>query len=125
MRCKCSRLGDIMSIYGYARVSTRDQTRDLLNVLEAVSKRGAGFKSLHDAWADATTPHGWLLTVLRGLAEIERELSRARTGEGRKRAKARASSLGGRAKLTPHQRREALERLAAGETQADIATARP
>jgi DNA invertase Pin-like site-specific DNA recombinase len=46
-------------------------------------------------WADTATPHGRLkLTVLGGLAEFERELIRARTGEGRKRASlaARASS---------------------------------
>ena len=61
-------------------------TRDLLNVLAAVAERGAGFKSIADAWADTTTPHGRLmLTVLGGLAEFERELIRARTSEGRKR----------------------------------------
>jgi DNA invertase Pin-like site-specific DNA recombinase len=60
-------------------------TRDLLNVLDEISKRGAGFRSLKDTWADTTTPHGRLmLTVLGGLAEFERELIRARTGEGRK-----------------------------------------
>src|SRR5262245_6148549 len=49
-------------------------TRDLLNILDAVGKAGAGFKSLKDAWADTTTPHGRLmLTVLGGLAEFERE----------------------------------------------------
>ena len=64
-------------------------TRDLLNVLAAVGERGAGFKSLKDAWADTTTAHGRLmLTVLGGLAEFERELIMARTGEGRLRAKA-------------------------------------
>jgi len=46
-------------------------------------------RSLKDTWADTTTPHGRLmLTLLGGLAEFERELIRARTGEGRKRAKA-------------------------------------
>jgi DNA invertase Pin-like site-specific DNA recombinase len=40
--------------------------------------------SLKDAWADTTSAHGRLmLTVLGGLAEFERELIRARTGEGR------------------------------------------
>src|SRR6476620_12134437 len=70
-------------------------TRDLLNVLHAVAERGAGFKSLKDAWCDTTTPHGRLmLTVLGGLAEFERELIRARTGEGRKRAKDRGVRFG-------------------------------
>src|SRR5262249_7138175 len=50
-------------------------TRDLLNILDAVSRSGAAFKSLGDAWADTTTAHGRLmLTVLGGLAEFEREL---------------------------------------------------
>jgi hypothetical protein len=62
-------------------------TRDLLNVLESVKQAGAGFRSLKDTWADTTTPHGQLmLTILGGLAEFERTLIRARTGEGRERA---------------------------------------
>jgi DNA invertase Pin-like site-specific DNA recombinase len=96
-------------------------TRDLLNVLHAVAERVAGFKSLKDAWCDTTTPHGRLmLTVLGGPAEFERELIRARTGEGRKRAKARGVRFGRPRKMTPHQRQEAMQRLAAGETQADL-----
>jgi DNA invertase Pin-like site-specific DNA recombinase len=97
-------------------------TRDLLNVIAALAERGVGFKSLKDAWADTTTPHGRLmLTVLGGLAEFERELIRARTGEGRKRAKERGVKFGRPRKMTPHQRQEALQRLAAGETMTDVA----
>jgi DNA invertase Pin-like site-specific DNA recombinase len=97
-------------------------TRDLLNILDQIAQAGAGFRSLRDAWADTTTAHGRLmLTVLGGLAEFERELIRARTGEGRKRAKERGVKFGRPRKLTFHQRQEALQRLAAGETQADIA----
>jgi DNA invertase Pin-like site-specific DNA recombinase len=52
-------------------------------VLATVSKRGAGFRSLSDQWADTTMPHGRLmLTVLGSLAEFERTLILARTGEG-------------------------------------------
>src|SRR5262245_65899019 len=36
-------------------------TRDLLNIMDAIGKAGAGFKSLGDAWADTTTPHGRLM----------------------------------------------------------------
>jgi DNA invertase Pin-like site-specific DNA recombinase len=97
-------------------------TRDLLNILDAIAKAGATFKSLADTWADTTTPHGRLmLTVLGGLAEFERELIRARTGEGRARAKARGVHMGRPPKLTPHQRREALARREGGETLSDIA----
>jgi DNA invertase Pin-like site-specific DNA recombinase len=112
--------GDVLVVTRLDRLAR--STRDLLNVLAGVSERGAGFKSLRDAWADTTTPHGRLmLTILGGLAEFERELIRSRTGEGRKRAQQRGVRFGRPHKMTPHQRQEALERLAAGETQADIA----
>jgi DNA invertase Pin-like site-specific DNA recombinase len=94
----------------------------LLNILDDIAKRGAGFKSLHDAWADTTSAHGRLMvTILAGLAEFERELIRARTGEGRKRAKERGVRFGRPPVLTPHQRQEALARREAGETLMDIA----
>jgi DNA invertase Pin-like site-specific DNA recombinase len=41
-------------------------TRDLLNILHAFGNAGATFKSLADAWADTTTPHGRLLVTIRG-----------------------------------------------------------
>jgi len=96
-------------------------TRDLLNMLGAVADKGAGFKSLRDTWADTTTPHGRLmLTVLGGLAEFERELIRSRTGEGRKRAKARGVLMGRKPKLTHHQRQQAVARREAGESLMEI-----
>jgi DNA invertase Pin-like site-specific DNA recombinase len=112
--------GDVLVVTRLDRLAR--STRDLLNVLAAVADRGAGFKSLKDSWCDTTTPHGRLLTVLLGgIAEFERELIRARTGEGRKRAKERGVRFGRPRKMTPHQREEALQRLASGETQADVA----
>jgi len=96
-------------------------TRDLLNVLAAISERGAAFRSLADAWADTTTPHGRLMvTVLAGLAEFERSLILARTGDGRARAQARGVRFGRKPKLTAHQAAEALARRANGEALADI-----
>jgi DNA invertase Pin-like site-specific DNA recombinase len=96
-------------------------TLDLLNVLDQVSKRKAGFRSLSDAWADTTTPHGRLmLTVLGGLAEFERSLILARTGEGRTRAMARGVRFGRKPKLTAHQVAEAKARKEAGEALTDI-----
>jgi len=91
-------------------------------VLAEISKRAAGFKSLKDSWADTTSARGQLmLTILGGLAEFERELIRARTGEGRKRAKARGVRFGRPRKMTSHQRQEALRRLHAGETMPEVA----
>jgi DNA invertase Pin-like site-specific DNA recombinase len=62
-----------------------------------------------------------MLTILGGLAEFERELILARTGDGRARAKAKGVRFGRPHKMTPHQRQEARARLKAGETQSDIA----
>jgi DNA invertase Pin-like site-specific DNA recombinase len=113
--------GDVLLVARLDRLAR--STRDLLNTLVAIAKKKAGFRSLGDAWADTTTPHGRLmLTVLGGLAEFERELLRVRTGEGRERAKARGVKLGRRSKLTAHQQREAIRRRDVdGETLADIA----
>ena len=112
--------GDVLVVTRLDRLAR--STRDLLNIMAAIAERGAGFKSLKDTWADTTSAHGRLmLTVLGGLAEFERELIRARTGEGRKRAKERGVRFGRPRKMTPHQRQEALQRLAAGETQTDVA----
>ncbi|HVG48883.1 MAG TPA: recombinase family protein [Rubellimicrobium sp.] len=97
-------------------------TRDLLNVLTALAERGVTFRSLGDAWADTTTPHGRLmLTVLAGLTEFERELIRARTGEGCATAKAEGRKMGRPHKLTPHQQREAQQRRDEGESLSAIA----
>ena len=96
-------------------------TRDLLNTLATITGKKAGFRSLGDTWADTTTSHGRLmLTVLGGLAEFERDLIRARTGEGRERAKARGVKMGRKPKLTPHQKAEAIKRREAGEPMRDI-----
>jgi DNA invertase Pin-like site-specific DNA recombinase len=111
--------GDVVIITRLDRLAR--STRDLLNTLAAIAEKKAAFQSLGDSWADTTTPHGRLmLTVLGGLAEFERELIRARTGEGRERAKARGVRLGRKPKLTSHQVREALGRRDAGEPLAEI-----
>jgi DNA invertase Pin-like site-specific DNA recombinase len=94
--------GDVLIVTRLDRLAR--STRDLLNVLAEIADKGAGFRSLNDAWADTTTPHGRLmLTVLGGWAEFERELIRARTGAGRARAVKNGVKLGRKPKLTPHQ----------------------
>ena len=111
--------GDVLLVTRLDRLAR--STRDLLNTLDTIAKAGAGFRSLADAWADTTTPHGRLmLTVLGGLAEFERDLIRARTSEGRERAKKRGVRMGRPPILTPHQRREALRRLDEGETTREL-----
>ena len=113
-------MGDVLMVTRLDRLAR--STRDLLNTLATITGKEAGFRSLGDAWADTTTPHGRLmLTVLGGLAEFERELIRARTGEGRARAQARGVKMGRKPKLTSHQQKEALARRGNGEPMRDIA----
>jgi DNA invertase Pin-like site-specific DNA recombinase len=113
--------GDVLMVTRLDRLAR--STRDLLNILGTIAKAGAGFKSMTDTWADTTTAHGRLmLTVLGGLAEFERELIMARTGDGRARAKGRGVKFGRPPKLTAHQREEAIQRVRKGaEAQADVA----
>jgi DNA invertase Pin-like site-specific DNA recombinase len=101
--------GDVVMVTRLDRLAR--STRDLLNTLAAITAKKAGFKSIGDTWADTTTSHGRLmLTVLGGLAEFERDLIRARTGEGRARAVARGQRMGRPFKLTDHQKREGIKR---------------
>ena len=112
--------GDVMMVTRLDRLAR--STLDLLHTLKGVADKGVGFRSLADVWADTTTAHGRLmLTILGGLAEFERELIKARTGEGRRRAKAQGKSLGRPFKLTAHQKAEAIARREKGEeTLAEI-----
>jgi DNA invertase Pin-like site-specific DNA recombinase len=101
--------GDVLMVTRLDRLAR--STRDLLNTVEDIAAKKAGFRSLGDTWADTTTAHGRLmLAVLGGLAEFERELISARTGEGRERARARGVKMGRKPKLTVHQQREAIKR---------------
>ena len=111
--------GDVLLVTRLDRLAR--STRDLLNVLAQVSDRGAGFRSLADTMIDTTSPHGKLiLAVLGALAEFERSVILARTGEGRKQAQARRIKFGRKPKLTLHQRQEALARRANGECLTEI-----
>ena len=112
--------GDLLIVTRLDRLAR--STRDLLNILHQLAEKGAKFKSLRDPWADTTTPQGELLvTILAGFATFERHLIKARTDDGRKRAKERGVRFGRPRKLDADQREEALRRLANGETLVDVA----
>jgi DNA invertase Pin-like site-specific DNA recombinase len=86
-------------IYGYGRVSTKEQ--DLAAQIEALTAAGAE-KVFRETASGAKTQR--------------RELARAK-----KRAKAVGVHFGPRFALTPHQQREVLARRESGELVADIA----
>ena len=76
--------GDVLIVTRLDRLAR--SRRDWLNVLDAVAKAKAGFRSLKDTWADTTTPHGRLmLTVLGGLAEFEPRADPCPNRRGQKR----------------------------------------
>ena len=111
--------GDVLLVTRLDRLAR--STRDLLNILDTISRAGGKFRSLADAWADTSTMHGELMvTILAGLATFERHLIRARTDEGRKRAQARGVRFGRPLKLTKFQIDEAMARREAGEPLTDI-----
>src|SRR5262252_2799675 len=97
-------------------------TRELLDLIDRISKASASFRSLGDPLWDTSNAQGRLLsTLLAAIAEFERELIRERTGEGRKRAMAAGVKFGRKPKLSSYQRAEAIKRRAAGETLTSIA----
>lgn len=103
--------GDVLTVTALDRLAR--SARDALNLIAAVSDRGAGFKSLREPWADTTSAAGRLaVTLFAGLAEFEREMILARTAEGRASAKARGVKLGAPLKLSPAQRRYILDERA-------------
>jgi DNA invertase Pin-like site-specific DNA recombinase len=96
-------------------------TIDLLMILKVIADHKAAFQSLGEQWADTTTAAGRLmLTILGGLAEFERELIKARTAEGRERAKGRGVRMGRKHKLTPHQQAEVRKRKAEGQSVREL-----
>jgi DNA invertase Pin-like site-specific DNA recombinase len=60
-------------------------------------------------------------TVLGGIADVERDLIRTRTAEGRSRVKAQGKHMGHPPSLTPAQQKEATRRRAQGATLDELA----
>jgi DNA invertase Pin-like site-specific DNA recombinase len=95
-------------------------TFDLFAIAKQIVDAKAQFRSLAEPWADTGTSTGRLMiAVLGGLADVERDLIRTRTAEGRSRAQKRG--MGRPSKLTDAQKVEARQRRAKGATVAELA----
>ena len=71
------------------------RTFDLFSIMKRIVDAKAQFRSLAEPWADNTSSTGRLmLAVLGELADVERDLIRTRTAEGRSRAKAQGKAMG-------------------------------
>lgn len=86
------RAGDVLLVVRLDRLAR--SVRHLLEVIEQLNEKGAGFRSLADP-IDTTTPQGiFALQVLGAVAELERQLIAARTRAGIKAAVARGAKPG-------------------------------
>lgn len=87
--------GDTVIIADLTRISR--STKDLLEIVDKIKNKGAYIKSLKDTWLDTTSSNPYndfLLTVMSGLSQLERDLISQRTKEGLVSAKARGRNGG-------------------------------
>ncbi|THH34226.1 recombinase family protein [Aliishimia ponticola] len=98
------RNGDVVTVTKYDRLAR--SLKDLLEIVETIRERGAGFRSLAED-IDTTTPAGRLVFhVFASIAQFERERISERTREGLESAR-KQGRIGGRPPaLTPAQKAE-------------------
>ena len=112
--------GDVVTVTRIDRLAR--STFDLFGIVKRIADAKAQFRSLAEPWADTGTSTGRLmLAVLGGLADVERDLIRTRTAEGRSRAKAQGRAMGRPPSLTPSQKKEAIRRRSQGATLEELA----
>src|SRR3984893_15039049 len=112
--------GDVVTVTRIDRLAR--STFDLFSIVKQIVDATAQFRSLAEPWADTGTSTGRLmLAVLGGLADVERDLIRTRTAEGRSRAQKRGKHMGRPPSLTPAQQKEATRRRAQGATLQELA----
>jgi DNA invertase Pin-like site-specific DNA recombinase len=95
--------GDVVTVTRIDRLAR--STFDLFGIINQIVDAKAQFRSLAEPWGDIGTSTGRLmLAVLGGLADVERDLIRTRTAEGRNRAKLKGKHMGRPPSLTPAHR---------------------
>ncbi|MED4013780.1 recombinase family protein [Priestia aryabhattai] len=96
-------------------------TKDLIEITDLISQKGAHLKSLKEAWLDTTTAHGKMLfTIFAGIAQFERDLTSERTKEGILAARARGKHPG-RPKTDDEKIKYALYLIDQGMSRTDAA----
>ena len=87
--------GDTVIITDLTRISR--STKDLLSIIDRIKAKGASIKSIKDTWLDTSSDNpynSFLLTVMSGLSQLERDLISQRTKEGLRSAKTRGRNGG-------------------------------
>ena len=98
------RAGDVIVVTKYDRLAR--SLKDLLELVDQIKERGAGFRSLAED-IDTTTPAGRLVFhVFASIAQFERERISERTREGLEAARKRGRVGGRPPALSPAQRAE-------------------
>ena len=112
--------GDVVTVTRIDRLAR--STFDLFGIVRRIVDAKAQFRSLTEPWADIGTSTGDLrLAELGGSDDVERDLIRTRTAEGRIRAKAQGKHMGRPPSLTLAQKKEAMRRRAQGATLDELA----
>lgn len=100
--------GDVVTVTKYDRLAR--SLKDLLEIVETIRARGAGFRSLAED-IDTTTPSGRLVFhVFASIAQFERERISERTKEGLEAAKKRGR-VGGRPPALSAVQRDEVRRM--------------
>src|SRR6516225_3374194 len=101
--------GDVVVVTKLDRVAR--SARDLLNIIGGLKDQSCGFVSLGDSWCDTTNEMGrFMLTVMGGIAELERDLIRKRCQAGIERARAKGTKFGRPRALGIGERKKIAER---------------
>ncbi len=100
--------GDVVTVTKYDRLAR--SLKDLLDIVEAIRERGAGFRSLAED-IDTTTPAGRLVFhVFASIAQFERERISERTREGLASARKRGR-IGGRPPALTTAQKDEVRRM--------------
>ena len=106
--------GDVVTVTKYDRLAR--SLKDLLEIVEAIRARGAGFRSLAED-IDTTTPAGRLVFhVFASIAQFERERISERTREGLASARKRGR-IGGRPPALSAAQKDEVRRMRDDESR--------
>ena len=110
------RKGDVLVVWKLDRLSR--SLKDLLTLMEKISRAGAGFQSLTEA-IDTTTPGGrMMMQIVGSFAEFERAMLRERTRNGLEAARKQGRSGGRPPKLGDDQKQEIVHLVSSGKKTA-------
>jgi DNA invertase Pin-like site-specific DNA recombinase len=97
--------GDVVTVTRIDRLAR--SLFDLFAIVQRINESGAVFRSIAEPWADTGTSTGrMMLAVMAGMADVERDLIRTRTAEGRARATARGQHTGADRRNLPRSKSE-------------------